>query len=402
MLARAAAGERQRACARRATSSPSPSSRVSTIRCAKCRRSAGSSASSGSTLRATATSGFGPPEQRVQGLLRAVGVQRAPRLGQFRPRGPFAGLGEHLPGGLGRRHPARDQRTHAPDTPLLLSAVEPVPAGRPIRREQAVTGLPRAQDRGGDPDTAAERADPQRPGNWCGHGARCFPDQTLDKPSTNGSLPRDMPGGKSDVTPTLVTQFAPPLPPFGLVERSRLVERLERGLTEPVTLVCGPAGSGKTALLSTALGPGRGHCVAWVSLEPGDDDPARFWEAVLASMRIAGVAPDGSALAALAPPVRDSRRQFMPLLVNALAELEAPMILVARRRPRPALARVPERPRLPRPARPGAAPAGARRARRSAAAAARPARARAADRDPRRRARLHRVRGRRAARRPTG
>ena len=137
-----------------------------------------------------------------------------------------------------------------------------------------------------------------------------------------------MPGGKSDVTPTLVTQFAPPLPPFGLVERSRLVERLERGLTEPVTLVCGPAGSGKTALLSTALGPGRGHCVAWVSLEPGDDDPARFWEAVLASMRIAGVAPDGSALAALAPPLRDSRRQFMPLLVNALAELEAPMILV--------------------------------------------------------------------------
>ena len=120
----------------------------------------------------------------------------------------------------------------------------------------------------------------------------------------------------------------PPPPPFGLVERARLNERLERGLTEPVTLICGPAGSGKTALLSSVLGQGRDDRVAWVSLEPGDDDPAHFWDSVLASLRIAGAAPAGSALAALASPLRDSRRRFMPLLVNALAELEEPVILV--------------------------------------------------------------------------
>src|ERR1700754_1175565 len=137
-----------------------------------------------------------------------------------------------------------------------------------------------------------------------------------------------MPGGKSDVGPSLVTQFAPPSPPFGLVERPRLVERLERGLGEPVVLVCGPAGSGKTALLSSTLGHGTWHRVAWVSLEPGDDDPARFWDAIFTSLALAGAAPEGSALAALAPPVRDSRRTFMPLLVNALAELEEPVVLV--------------------------------------------------------------------------
>ena len=126
--------------------------------------------------------------------------------------------------------------------------------------------------------------------------------------------------GKSG-TPTLVTQFAPPSPPFGHVERRRLLERVERGLIEPVTLVCGPAGSGKTALLSSAFGPGSGHRVAWVSLEASDDDPAGFWRAVLASLTLAGAAAPGSALAALAPPVRDSRHIFMPLLVNALAEL---------------------------------------------------------------------------------
>jgi LuxR family maltose regulon positive regulatory protein len=107
-----------------------------------------------------------------------------------------------------------------------------------------------------------------------------------------------------------------------------LLERVERGLREPVTLVCGPAGSGKTALLSSALGRDCAHRVAWVSLEPGNDDAAGFWQAVLASLALAGAAPSGSALATLAPPVRDSRHIFMPLLVNALAELDAPIVLV--------------------------------------------------------------------------
>jgi LuxR family maltose regulon positive regulatory protein len=137
-----------------------------------------------------------------------------------------------------------------------------------------------------------------------------------------------MPGGKSRGTPSLVTQFAPPLPPFGLIDRPRLTTRLEAGLEEPVTLVCGPAGSGKTALLSSVLGPGTARRVAWVLLEPADDDPARLWDAVLTALRIAGVAAAGSALATLAPPLRDSRQRFMPLLVNALAELEEPVTLV--------------------------------------------------------------------------
>ena len=142
-----------------------------------------------------------------------------------------------------------------------------------------------------------------------------------------------MPGGKSHRhvgdtrAPPLVTQFTPPSPPFGLVERPRLSERIARP-REPVTLVCGPAGSGKTALLSSVLGRASDERVAWVSLEPGDDDPARFWEAILTSLSLAGAAPAGSALAALAAPVRDSRNAFMPLLVNALAELPEPVVLV--------------------------------------------------------------------------
>jgi LuxR family maltose regulon positive regulatory protein len=136
-------------------------------------------------------------------------------------------------------------------------------------------------------------------------------------------------GNRDDANaPVLVTQFAPPSSPFGLVERPRLRERLERGLTEPMTLVCGPAGSGKTSLLASVLGHDDPRHIAWVSLEPGDDERGRLWEAVLMSLDLAGAVPSGSALAALAPPVRDSRSTFMPLFVNALAELPEPAILV--------------------------------------------------------------------------
>src|SRR4051794_5200466 len=127
--------------------------------------------------------------------------------------------------------------------------------------------------------------------------------------------------------PPLVTQLAVPTAPVGMVDRPRLRSRLEEGLAQPVTLVCAPAGSGKTALVADGV-RGRGDVVAWVSLEPSDDDAGRLWEAVLASLALAGAVPPGSALAGLAPPVPESRGAFMPLLVNALAELPDRVVLV--------------------------------------------------------------------------
>ena len=67
---------------------------------------------------------------------------------------------------------------------------------------------------------------------------------------------------------------------------------------------------------------------AWVTLEPTDDEPGRFWDAVLTALDLAGAVPADSALAALAAPVRESRDAFMPLLVNALAELPERVVLV--------------------------------------------------------------------------
>ena len=126
--------------------------------------------------------------------------------------------------------------------------------------------------------------------------------------------------------PPLVTQFAVPAPPFGMVERPRLREQMKRGLAEPVTLVCAPAGSGKTSLV--ADGVASEQRVAWIALEAADDDPGQLWDAVLAALDLAGAVPPESALAALAAPVRESRDAFMPLLVNALAALPERVVLV--------------------------------------------------------------------------
>ena len=60
-----------------------------------------------------------------------------------------------------------------------------------------------------------------------------------------------------------------------LVPRQRLLQRLDEGLGRRLTLVSAPAGSGKTTLLS-AWAAARGLPVAWLSLDEGDNDTARF------------------------------------------------------------------------------------------------------------------------------
>ena len=74
----------------------------------------------------------------------------------------------------------------------------------------------------------------------------------------------------------LATKLHMPGPRPGQVPRPRLAERLDEGLGQGLILVCAPAGYGKTVLLADWARPG-GHPAAWLSLDAGDNDPARFW-----------------------------------------------------------------------------------------------------------------------------
>jgi LuxR family maltose regulon positive regulatory protein len=77
--------------------------------------------------------------------------------------------------------------------------------------------------------------------------------------------------------PLLKTKlYIPPVRPE-LVSRPRLIERLNAGLHRKLTLVSAPAGFGKTTLLGEwAADCGPRTRVAWLSLDEGDNDPARF------------------------------------------------------------------------------------------------------------------------------
>jgi LuxR family maltose regulon positive regulatory protein len=89
-------------------------------------------------------------------------------------------------------------------------------------------------------------------------------------------------------TSLLLSKLRPPRLPSSLVSRERLLARLDVGLERKLTLLCAPAGFGKTTLVrqwiadrGTRLPP-----VAWVSLDPGDNDPVRFWRYLITACQV--------------------------------------------------------------------------------------------------------------------
>jgi LuxR family transcriptional regulator, maltose regulon positive regulatory protein len=114
----------------------------------------------------------------------------------------------------------------------------------------------------------------------------------------------------------LATKLHVPGPRPGFLPRQRLLERLADGTARELTLVCAPAGFGKTSLLGDWARRGP-QPVAWLSLDVGDNDPVRFWRyiAVALDQVCEGV---GERVAALlrGPP---SLEAVVAVVVNALA-----------------------------------------------------------------------------------
>ena len=88
----------------------------------------------------------------------------------------------------------------------------------------------------------------------------------------------------SPQTPTS-TRLYPPRVRANLVGRSSLISRLSEDPDRQLTLICAPAGFGKTTL----AGQWVAHLAlptAWVRLEEGDNDPETFFALVLAALRL--------------------------------------------------------------------------------------------------------------------
>jgi LuxR family transcriptional regulator, maltose regulon positive regulatory protein len=110
--------------------------------------------------------------------------------------------------------------------------------------------------------------------------------------------------------------------------RPRLTARLDESLGREVIMVCAPAGFGKSALLASWASSGR-HPVAWLSLDSGDNDPARFWRHVAAALERAcpGI---GDRVGPLLGPPPQSFEGVVTGLINELAARPAggPTLLV--------------------------------------------------------------------------
>ena len=89
------------------------------------------------------------------------------------------------------------------------------------------------------------------------------------------------PAAASERDVLLATKLHVPGSRPGLVPRPRLTERLDEGLERGLVLVCAPAGYGKTVMLADWARRSQ-YPAGWLSLDAGDNDPARFWRHTLA------------------------------------------------------------------------------------------------------------------------
>jgi len=113
----------------------------------------------------------------------------------------------------------------------------------------------------------------------------------------------------------LATKLYVPQPQPGFVPRPRLARALGDGLARGRVLVCAPAGFGKTALLAD-WARDTGRRVAWLGLDGGDSDPARFWRYAVAALD--GVRPGLAGRVGPAPS-----RSFEGLVTALINELAA-------------------------------------------------------------------------------
>lgn len=107
-----------------------------------------------------------------------------------------------------------------------------------------------------------------------------------------------------------------------LVGRPRLLAMLDRGVHRRLTLVTGPAGAGKTALLASWLSGGTRFARAgWLSLDKLDNEPTRLRTYLTAAVRQATSSPP-------APPTSRSDTQLLNDLASVLDRSAVPVILV--------------------------------------------------------------------------
>ena len=120
-------------------------------------------------------------------------------------------------------------------------------------------------------------------------------------------------------------KFRAPAAGPDVVHRQRLTALIEEATERPVTVITAPPGAGKTvACAGWAAARARSRRIAWLSLDDGDRDPARFWACVTAALAAGGTALGSP----LVPRTREARDDLPSDLVNTVRKLSGSVVLV--------------------------------------------------------------------------
>jgi LuxR family maltose regulon positive regulatory protein len=136
-----------------------------------------------------------------------------------------------------------------------------------------------------------------------------------------------------DSLPILSTKFHIPLSRTDLVPRVRLMNLLEDGARQPLTLISAPPGFGKTTLVANWLlnreqASSSPPFVGWLSLDESDDYPAVFWRYLVAALQRAHGGLGETAQSMLSAPRPPELETMIVALINDIAGLSVPFVLV--------------------------------------------------------------------------
>src|SRR5207249_3661718 len=121
-------------------------------------------------------------------------------------------------------------------------------------------------------------------------------------------------------TPILATKlYLPRLRP-NVVSRPRLLERLNEGLHRKLTLIAAPAGFGKTTLVSEWV-EGIERPTAWLSLDEGDNDPARFLAYLVAALQTIAATTGEGVLDVIQSPQPPPTEAILTALLNEITAI---------------------------------------------------------------------------------
>src|SRR5215471_4812977 len=156
---------------------------------------------------------------------------------------------------------------------------------------------------------------------WHGQLPRCgevMPGRSTTSPVGDAAPERDV---------LVATKFH--IPRAGFVPRPRLLARLGEGVGRGLTVVGTPAGFGKTTVLGDWARRSR-RPAAWLSLDAGDNDPARFWRYVAAALGRVRPGIDAPVTALLRGPQQPPLEAVATAVINELTSVpgEGGVVLV--------------------------------------------------------------------------